>query len=434
MLEGLERALQRGILRGNLRVHFASGKVGAYGDREGPEVAIRFTSQRSELALMLDPAMKLGELYADGTLLIERGTPYALIALLKRNARQFATGSALVMQAWRRLTALTTGRQSVAEAKRNIAHHYNLDEAFYRLFLDDDLQYTCAYFEHRGQSLEDAQLAKKRHLAAKLLLKPGQRVLDIGSGWGGLALYLAQVGDVEVTGVTLSQPQYATSRRRAEERGLTDRVRFELCDYRQLGGSFDRIVSVGMFEAIGKQGFDEFFQKVARLLNHKGAVLLHSIGRTKPHSVPSPWMEKYIFPGSYIPALSEVVPSAERAGFVITDMEILRLHYADTLREWRKRFVAQREQVVKLYDSRFFRMWEFYLAASEAAFRIDRMFIFQMQLTLHQQVVPTSRDYVAQREQELRQIEANKRLTSPVRPDALPPQADNNAAPYYRSR
>jgi cyclopropane-fatty-acyl-phospholipid synthase len=268
------------------------------------------------------------------------------------------------------------------------------------------MQYTCAYFQRPGQSLEQAQLVKKRHLAAKLLLAPDQRVLDVGSGWGGLCLYLAEVAGVRATGVTLSQRQFETSQRRARERGLSDRVDFQLKDYRKVRGRFDRIVSVGMFEAIGKKEFNRFFQTAASLLDRHGVFVLHSIGRTKKNPVPNPWLQRYIFPGSYIPSLSEVLPPIERAGFIVTDLEILRLHYAETLRAWRERFVRRRAEVLELFDERFYRTWEFYLAASEAGFRIDRMFIFQVQLARHQDTVPLCRDYVARTESELSRLEA----------------------------
>lgn len=394
------RALGRGIVRGNLRVTFADGSAERLGDGTGGEVALRFADAGAEAALVLDPALKLGELYAEGRLLLERGDAYDLVALVKHNQKKLTAVvvPALAAHAVRRGLALLAPRQTPSRAVRNIAHHYNLDEDFYRLFLDEDLQYTCAYFEDPDQTLEQAQLAKKRHLAAKLLLKPGASVLDIGSGWGGLCLYLAEVAQVRATGVTLSEPQYRVAMRRARERDLTDRVDFQLRDYRLVQGRFDRIISVGMFEAIGKKEIENFFVTAARLLDKKGVMVLHSIGRTRPRSVQSPWLEKYIFPGSYIPALSEVLPAVERAGFLVTDLEILRLHYARTLREWRRRFVAKRAEVLAMFDERFFRMWEFYLAASEAGFRIDRMFVFQLQLARHQDAVPLTRGYQASSE------------------------------------
>jgi cyclopropane-fatty-acyl-phospholipid synthase len=399
--------LRRGVRRGSLRVTFASGASRSFGPGAGgAELAIRFADRAAERELLFDPALKLGELYAEGRLMLEAGSLYELIALFKRCARLDAAPPALPLYALRYAASYGRQRLSPEASRRNVAHHYDLDERLYRLFLDPDLQYSCAYFEQPGQSLEAAQLAKKRHIAAKLLLEAGQRVLDIGSGWGGMALYLAQVAEAQVTGVTLSQPQLDVSRRRAAERGLSERARFELCDYRAHAGSYDRIVSVGMFEHVGLRNYPLFFSSCARLLAPRGVLLLHSIGRTRPRPAPSPFIEKYIFPGSYIPALSEVLPAVERAGFLVSDVEILPLHYAHTLREWRRRFLAQREQVLALYDERFLRLWEFYLAAAESGFRMDRMFVFQLQLTRPTDAVPNRRDYVAEAEARLRRAEA----------------------------
>ena len=299
--------------------------------------------------------------------------------------------------------------QSADALARNVAHHYDLDRRLYSLFLDADRQYSCAYFEHPEQSLDDAQLAKKRHLAAKLLVNPGARVLDIGSGWGGLGLYLAETCGAHVTGVTLSDEQHALSRARAEEKGLADRVEFRLQDYRDVAERFDRIVSVGMFEHVGVGYYDVFFRKCADLLADDGVMLLHSIGRSEGPGITNPWIAKYIFPGGYIPALSEVMPAIERAGLLVTDIEILRLHYAETLKHWRDRFLAHRDDLEKIYDERFFRMWEFYLAASEMAFREQDMMVFQLQLTKRQGVVPITRDYIAREEARLRGSEGGSR-------------------------
>ena len=390
---------------GSLSVAFASGRTERFGDGSGEALAIRFLDRGAERALLIDPALKLGELYADGRLRLEQGELYELICLFKRVARDAAPLFGAAVHGLRYAASYGRQRLSPAASLRNVAHHYNLDERLYRLFLDRDLQYSCAYFEEPGQSLERAQLAKQRHVTAKLLVEPGQRVLDIGSGWGGLALYLAEAAGAEVTGITLSAPQLTLARARAEERGLASRARFELCDYRALSGRFDRIVSVGMFEHVGLRSYDDFFRSVARLLDPRGVCVLHAIGRTRPRPAPSPFIEKYVFPGSYIPALSEVLPACERAGFLVTDVEVLPLHYALTLREWRRRFLARRDEVLALYDERFLRLWEFYLAASESGFRMDRMFVFQLQLTRPQHVVPNRRDYIAHREALLRERE-----------------------------
>ncbi|HEX6241143.1 MAG TPA: cyclopropane-fatty-acyl-phospholipid synthase family protein [Polyangiales bacterium] len=400
----LSRAFERSVKRDRLEVRFASGRVRHFGPERGARVAIGLRDEGAERALAFDPALALGELYMDGRLTLEAGSVYELIALFKRSARHGAWLGALPQLA---RMAAAWGRKAVSPeaSRRNVAHHYDLDERLYRLFLDADMQYSCAYFERPGQSLEAAQLAKKRHLAAKLLLSPGQRVLDMGSGWGGLGLYLADVAGVDVTGITLSEPQRARAAARAEQRRLAGHARFLLRDYRQLDGCFDRIVSVGMFEHVGLRSYPLFFQHCARLLADDGVLLLHSIGRTRPRPVPSPFLEKYIFPGSYIPALSEVLPAVERAGFLVADIEILTLHYAHTLRAWRERLAERRAAVVAMYDERFYRMWEFYLAGSEVGFRMDRMFVFQLQLTRPLNVVPNRRDYVAAKEAELRAIE-----------------------------
>jgi cyclopropane-fatty-acyl-phospholipid synthase len=294
-------------------------------------------------------------------------------------------------------------------SRSNVTHHYDLDGRLYSLFLDADRQYSCGYFDTPDASLDDAQLAKKRHLAAKLLIRRGDRVLDIGSGWGGLGLYLAQMAGADVTGITLSNQQLQASNARAAERNLTDTARFLLQDYRDVNGPFDRIVSVGMFEHVGVDHYDTFFKRCADLLTDDGLMVLHSIGRSTGPDTTSPWIAKYIFPGGYIPALSEVFPAVERAGLLVCDIEILRLHYAETLKAWRERFMARREEAVQLYDERFARMWEFYLAASEMAFRKQGMMNFQIQLARRQDVVPMTRDYIPREETRLRVLEGGSR-------------------------
>jgi len=294
-------------------------------------------------------------------------------------------------------------------SRRNVAHHYDLDGRLYSLFLDSDRQYSCAYLETPQDSLDDAQLAKKRHLAAKLLLENGHRLLDIGCGWGGLALYAAEVCGARAMGITLSQEQLAIARQRAKERKLAGSATFQALDYRDVSGAFDRIVSVGMFEHVGVSFYDAFFKKCAGILADDGVMVLHSIGRSSGPSYTNAWIAKYIFPGGYIPALSEVLPAIERAGLLVTDIEILRLHYAETLKAWRDRFLAHRDEVARLYDARFVRMWEFYLACSEAAFRRQNMMVFQIQLAKRQGTVPITRDYILRTEQRLRAREAGRR-------------------------
>jgi cyclopropane-fatty-acyl-phospholipid synthase len=275
-----------------------------------------------------------------------------------------------------------------------VAHHYDLSRELYQLFLDSDMQYSCAYFAHEDDTLEQAQLLKKNHLAAKLLLKPGQKVLDIGCGWGGLALHLASVADVEVLGVTLSKEQLAVAQERARALGLENRVRFELRDYRHVDETFDRIVSVGMFEHVGVRHYPEFFGKIGELLVKDGVAVLHSIGRMSPPGSTSPWIRKYIFPGAYAPSLSEVFSAVEPKQLWVADVEVLRLHYAKTCHEWYLRFMANRDQALQLYDERFCRMWEFYLAAVEMTFRHGSAMVFQMQLCHQRDAVPLTRDYM----------------------------------------
>jgi cyclopropane-fatty-acyl-phospholipid synthase len=285
-----------------------------------------------------------------------------------------------------------------------------LNSRLYSLFLDADRQYSCAYFETPDQTLDDAQLAKKRHVAAKLQIAPGDTVLDIGAGWGGLALYLADICYARVTGITLSQEQLAFARETVAENGLTDRVALHLADYREMTGRFNRIISVGMFEHVGVGFYDRYLRKCADLLSDDGVFVLHSIGRSDCPGITNPWINKYIFPGGYIPALSEVLAAIERVGWFVTDIEILRLHYAETLKSWRDRFLARRDDAEALYDERFVRMWEFYLAASEMAFREGGMMVFQIQMTKRQDVVPMTRDYILKEETRLRQIEDSNRV------------------------
>jgi cyclopropane-fatty-acyl-phospholipid synthase len=300
-------------------------------------------------------------------------------------------------------------------ARHNVSRHYDLDQRMYALFLDEDLQYSCAYFDDENISLDEAQLAKKRHLAAKLLLEPGQRVLDIGSGWGGLGLYLAEHFGVDVTGITLSEEQFAVSNQRAEDRGLASRVRFRLEDYRKVHGPFDRIVSVGMFEHVGVGHYRRFFETCRDLLSSDGVMLLHSIGRFDHPTYTNPWIEKYIFPGGYIPSMSEVIPVIERANLKLTDIEILRLHYAKTLHHWRERFLANREQILSRTDHRFCRMWEYYLVVSELAFRYQDMMNFQLQIARHQEAVPITRDYIGRGEAALRGAGQRETGRTPLR-------------------
>jgi len=398
--------LKRFIRQGSLTVTTASGNRYSFGDGSGPPVAVRFTNAKAQRAVLLDPELRLGEAYMDGTFVVEEGSIADALAILLRQesiaAPKWALPTRLVRYLFRRVQQFNLRSRS----RRNVAHHYDLDGRLYSLFLDADQQYSCAYFETDDQSLDDAQLAKKRHLAAKLLVNPGANVLDIGCGWGGLALYLAEVAGAHATGITLSKEQHARAQQRAIERGQAEDAIFRLIDYRDVTGSFNRIVSVGMFEHVGVGFYDKFFRKCAQLLDDDGVFLLHTIGRSGPPSVTNPWIAKYIFPGGYIPALSEVLPAIQRAKLTVTDVEILQLHYAETLKAWRERFLAHREEVERLYDHRFVRMWEFYLASSEMAFRESDMVVFQIQMTKRKGVVPQTRDYIAREEARLRDTEA----------------------------
>ncbi len=354
-----------------------------------PELTAVIENHATLMAIAVNPELKLGEAYMAGGFRIEGGDIYDFLALtasqLVRTHRPLGFG-------WRLKRAFEQANDRL-HARSNVHHHYDLTVDFYRLFLDEDLQYSCAVFETPQATLEQAQVAKKRRLIDKLVLSRGQRALDIGCGWGGLGLSLAEAG-AQVTGVTLSTEQHRTAIDRAAARGLSDRAAFRLQDYRDLTQPFDRIVSVGMFEHVGVPNYQEYFDNIARLLTDDGVAVVHSIGRKSPPSRTQPWVRKHIFPGGYIPALSEVFPAIERSGLWVTDMEILRLHYAETLKEWRARFLARRAEAVAMYDERFCRMWEFYLASSEVAFREVGHMVFQLQLTKRQEAVPLTRDYL----------------------------------------
>ena len=401
------------VKRGQLQVTTSRGTGFTVGDGTGTRVAVRFTSPRAERAVLLNPELKLGEAYMDGTFVVEQGSIADFFQLILSQDRmnkgpRWARPRARARHQWRRLQQHNPRRR----AQRNVSHHYDLDARLYSLFLDSDRQYSCAYFESLTATLDDAQLAKKRHLAAKLLLRdPGKRVLDIGSGWGGLALYLAQIASARVTGITLSHEQLDIARGRAGEQGLD--VEFRMQDYRDVTERYDRIVSVGMFEHVGVGYYPAFFRKSARMLADDGVMVLHSIGRSEGPSSTNPWISKYIFPGGYIPALSEVLPAIERAGLLVTDIEILRLHYAETLKAWRERVLAHREQVERLYDARFVRMWEFYLAGAEMSFREQNLMVFQIQLAKRQGIVPITRGYIAEEEERLRALET--KIRAPLR-------------------
>ncbi len=399
--------LQYVVKTGDLTVIEASGRTWRAGDGTAPHVTLVLKDAAISRQIALNPHLKLGEAYMEGRMALKDCSAWDLLDLLGRNVGTgYGTPLAKFLSDIRRLFRRIAQYNPVGKAQANVAHHYDLDGKLYDLFLDPDRQYSCAYFEKPDATLDEAQLAKKRHIAAKLALEPGKTVLDIGSGWGGLGLYLAQMEDVDVTGVTLSTEQHTLSTARAMRQELQSRVRFKLTDYRELEPEFDRIVSVGMFEHVGVGHYDEYFKQVARLLADDGVALIHSIGRIDGPGTTNPWIAKYIFPGGYIPALSEVLPSIERAGLFVTDVEILRLHYAETLRHWRERFMANWDRAAELYDERFCRMWEFYLAASESSFRHMGMMVFQVQLTKQVDALPMTRGYMSEVEERLRGREA----------------------------
>jgi cyclopropane-fatty-acyl-phospholipid synthase len=400
--------LEQFIRRGSMTFTAASGTKFTCGDGTGRPVSVRFLSRQTERRILLNPELALGEAYMDGTFVVENGSIADALAILLDQPEMVPRWGRL--QWWMRYLARYARQFNWrGRARNNVAHHYDLDGRLYSLFLDADRQYSCAYFEAPDLTLDDAQLAKKRHLAAKLLVGRGDRVLDIGSGWGGLGLYLAEMTGAKITGVTLSTEQLQVSNDRAAEKNLAASAKFFLEDYRDISGPFDRIVSVGMFEHVGVNHYDTFFQKSAQLLDTDGVMVLHSIGRSEGPWATNPWIAKYIFPGGYIPALSEILPRIERAGLLVTDIEILRLHYAETLKHWRERFLAHREEAERIYDRRFVRMWEFYLAASEMTFREQNMMVMQIQITKRQGVVPITRDYIAHEERRLRSAENERR-------------------------
>jgi cyclopropane-fatty-acyl-phospholipid synthase len=399
--------LRRLIRKGQLTVFDARGRRYDYGAPDGAAapVIIRFTDRWTTWRAAVDPALAIGEAYMDGRMRVEQGDIRALLDLVGRNAR-WDDDDAVRMRLWRprRRGMPWEAWNRPRRAIRNAAHHYDLSDRLYALFLDEDLQYSCGYFPAPDTGLEEAQLAKKAHIAAKLDLRPGQRVLDIGCGWGGLALYLHRIADVDVLGITLSEEQLAVARQRAEAAGVGDRVTFELCDYRTVSGRFDRIVSVGMFEHVGPPHYRTFFDRCRALLAEDGVMLLHTVGRADGPAPTDKWLARYIFPGGYVPALSQIAPAIEDARLWITDIEMLRLHYAYTLSHWYDRVVAARQEIVALYDERFFRMWQFYLAGAITAFRHDGHLNFQIQLSRRREALPVTRDYMAQAERKMGRV------------------------------
>ncbi|MAF62450.1 MULTISPECIES: cyclopropane-fatty-acyl-phospholipid synthase family protein [Sphingomonadales] len=404
----IDRFLNRIIRHGTLELTDHQGRTRSFGTAAPgfPDVAIRLADKDVASFIALHPRLGAGEAYMDGRLIIERGDIMELIQLVRANAPWDRGGDLKPRGPLRRLVKAIGGRidqiNPAGRSQRNVAHHYDLDDRLYDLFLDADKQYSCAYFTDPANSLEQAQDDKKAHIAAKLALRPGLKVLDIGCGWGGMALYLNRIADVDVLGITLSQEQLKVARRRAEEAGVAERVKFELIDYRALTGRFDRIVSVGMFEHVGVPQYETFFRQCRKLLAHDGVMLLHTIGRMGGPGSTDAFTTKYIFPGGYIPALSEIVRASEPSRLIATDVETLRLHYAHTLRQWYQRTVEKQAEIEAIYDARFFRMWTFYLAGATAAFEHGGMCNYQVQFARSRHALPITRDYMAEAEAQYR--------------------------------
>lgn len=405
--------MHRVIRYGSLTIIDATGRVhrfqgaafrGLPESLHPPPVTVRLHDRRLHWSLFFNPTLRIGEAYMDGSLTVEDGgSLYDFLALAVYNLEQGGNSHPILRldRVLKRGLRWIHQNNPLEASRRNVAHHYDLSGEFYRLFLDPDMQYSCALFSTGTEPLAEAQAAKKRHIAAKLRLQPGQKVLDIGCGWGGMGLYLASQFDVMVQGVTLSTEQLGIARQRADAAGLNGRAEFFLRDYRFVEGRFDRIVSVGMFEHVGTQHYDEFFGTVRRLLAEDGVMVLHTIGRASPPGGTNAWLRKYIFPGGYSPALSELAAALEQAGLFLTDVEVLRHHYAETLRQWRLAFLAQQDQARRLYDDRFCRMWDFYLAGCEVVFRYSDQVVFQLQITRNRYAVPETRDYMVDEERRL---------------------------------
>lgn len=397
----LNAFLSRRVRRGSLTVVHADGTNDTFGTPEPgfPAVTIRFTDTGAATSIIRDPGLGAGEAYMNGRMTVDGDDVLGLVTLLTANDLWEDGANALAASRLSRMIGAVAHRVSrinrARASKRNVAHHYDLSDRLYDLFLDADRQYSCAYYTDPANSLEQAQADKKAHIAAKLAIEPGMTVLDIGCGWGGMALYLHEKTGAEVLGVTLSEEQLKVARQRAEAAGVADKVKFELIDYRDVTGSFDRIVSVGMFEHVGTAHYRTFMVKCRDLLTADGVMLLHTIGRAGPPAVTDKWTVKYIFPGGYNPALSEIVRANEGLRMYLTDVEVLRLHYAYTLQAWYDRTSAARDAIIALYDERFFRMWQFYLAGALCAFKYGGLVNYQVQFAKNRHALPITRDYMA---------------------------------------
>ncbi len=399
----LSTMMKRFVKTGHMTILDVDDKSYEFGPGGEPSVTVKLHDKKLYKDLFLNPELRAGEAYMDGTLTVEKGTIRDFLTLFAINANNLRSHplQKSIRKFYKKVRRFHQNNSKPA-AKSNVEHHYDLSNDFYKLFLDEDMQYTCALYERPDLTLEEAQLAKKQHIVAKLNIQPGQKILDIGCGWGGLAIYIAQNFDVHVTGVTLSTEQHKLAIERVVKAGLTDKVDILLKDYRDLTEPFDRIVSVGMFEQVGAHAFPEFFGKVSDLLTDDGVMLLHSIGRRGGPGSTARWIRKYIFPGGYSPALSETIAVVEQTGMWITDIEILRLHYAETLLAWETRFQSNRDKIATMMDERFCRMWEFYLIVSELSFRYGKNMNFQMQLAKSRHALPVIRDYMVKGEAKLR--------------------------------
>lgn len=407
-----DRVINRLVTRGQLTIIHHDGRKVTAGtpDPAFPSLALKFRDARVPFDIMRDPRLGMAEAYIDGRVAIEGGGIMELVSLIRAN-NAWESGRS-ISDKGRLKRGFRAVRQSLwranhrSRSKRNVAHHYDLSGALYALFLDRDRQYSCAYWpdadNEAGISLEQAQEDKKAHIAAKLLLRPGMKVLDIGCGWGGMALYLHRTCGVDVTGITLSEEQLKVARQRAADAGVSDHVRFELIDYRDMAGPFDRIVSVGMFEHVGTAHYRAFFNKCRQLLAPDGVMLIHTIGRVDGPGITDAFTQKYIFPGGYIPALSEMIGGSEGTRLMVTDVEVLRLHYGLTIREWYQRAMAHRADIIALYDERFFRLWTFYLAGAATVFEHGSMVNYQVQYVRDRRTLPITRDYMSDAESRLR--------------------------------
>ncbi|HEU5482411.1 MAG TPA: cyclopropane-fatty-acyl-phospholipid synthase family protein [Sphingomicrobium sp.] len=398
------RIIDRLLTKGSITVIEPGKPPATYGPGGGKEVTVRLADRKVAFQLFRNPRLGLGEAYMDGRLVVENGTILDLLELITGNNRweDGRQGRKLLQRGKGGLRRLLASNNNRKRAKRNVAHHYDLGDDLYELFLDSDRQYSCGYFTSTDNDLEQAQWDKKAHIAAKLALEPGQTVLDIGSGWGGLAIYLHQAAKVDVLGVTLSEDQLRVARIRAKEAGVADHVRFELIDYRNLQGEFDRIVSVGMFEHVGAEYYEEFYTACRRLLRRDGVMLLHTIGKFGATSKPDPFTDKYIFPGYHLPSLSQMCAASEKAQLIVNDVETLRLHYAYTLRHWLQSVRDNRAKIEAMYDARFFRMWEFYLCGGIVMFESGAGCNYQIQYIRDRHALPITRDYMADDEKRLR--------------------------------